>query len=299
MPAEDGSSGLRKNYAATVGGAGGRGPKFIVHPQSRTPPSINPMSSPLNSRSPKILIVKSDVLYAGVLQGATQRVFPTATFRREVTLKNARAALLEEPVDLLLTGVSLPDGDTLDLLAEPFARRGFGNALVVTGRQEHRIFAVLRGLAIQGVFDPNDEGLDQFEKALEVIKGGGRYWSTSVLERLHVHSEPSYAIDRLLSPTEQLVLAVIGDGSDDHEAGDRLNLRSSTIHSVRRDLHRKLGVRHRGELVRLAAQQGYVRFTAWGVQRPGFARLLAACGKNYIGEPARPALTSGLVRKFF
>ncbi|MEO7411821.1 MAG: LuxR C-terminal-related transcriptional regulator [Opitutaceae bacterium] len=252
----------------------------------------------LSSRSPKILIVKSDILYAGVLQAATQRVFPTATFRREVTLKNTLAAVAEEPVDLLITGVSLPDGDTLDLLAEPLPGRGFGSALVVTGRREHRIFAVLRGLAIQGVFDPNDEGLDQFEKALEVIRSGGRYWSTSVLERLHVHSEPSYAMERLLSPTEQLVLAVIGDGSDDHEAGDRLNLRPSTIHSVRRDLHRKLGVRHRGELVRLAAQQGYVRFTAGGVQRPGFARLLAACGKNFTSQPARAALPIVPARKF-
>src|SRR3954464_3074440 len=136
------------------------------------------------SRAPKILILKSDLLCAGVLEAATRKVFESATFRREATLKNARAALASEPVDLLLTGIGLPDGDTLDLLAEPPERRRFENAMVITARQEHRIFSVLKGLSIQGVFDPTDEGPEQFEAALRAISRGGRYWSQSVLERL-------------------------------------------------------------------------------------------------------------------
>jgi DNA-binding NarL/FixJ family response regulator len=242
------------------------------------------MISNFSPDSPKILILKADMLCAGMLEAATRRVFPTATLRRETTLESARRYLADERVDLLLAGVGLPDGDTLDLLAEHPERRRFGSALVITARQEHRVLTVLKGLAIRGIFDPSDEDLDRFELALKVIRDGGRYWSASVLTRLHIHSELSSAMDRLLSPTEKLVLAVIGDGSDDREAAQRLNLRPSTIHSVRRDLHRKLGVRHRGELVRLAAQQGYVRFTPEGVQRPGFAKLLAACGKSALGD---------------
>jgi len=248
------------------------------------------MISNFSSSSPKILILKNDLLCAGVMETATRRVFPAATFRRETSLESALQTLAAEPADLLLTGIVLPDGDTLDLLSEPAEQRRFGHALVVTARQEHRILTVLKGMAIRGIFDPSGEGPDQLEVALGVIRNGGRYWSSSVLERMHVHSEMSGAMERLLSPTEKLVLAVIGDGSDDHEAGSWLNLRPSTIHSVRRDLHRKLGVRHRGELVRLAAQHGYVRFTPAGVQRPGFAKLLAACGKTAVARRERMAL---------
>lgn len=225
------------------------------------------------------MILKADTLCASVLEYAARRVFPDATFRRETTVKGAVVTLTSEPADLLLTGVGLADGDTFDLLAQHPGQRKFGRALVVTGRPEHRILAVLKGLAIHGIFDPMSEGLDQFERAVRLIGEGGYYWSAKVLERLREHVLPAGSMERLLSPTEQLVLAVVGDGSDDSEAAERLNLRPSTIHSVRRELHRKLGVRHKGELVRMAVQHGYVRFTAEGVQRPGFSRLLEACQK--------------------
>jgi DNA-binding NarL/FixJ family response regulator len=237
---------------------------------------LPPSSSPACLR---ILILKADTLCASVLEYATRRVFPAATFRRENTMKQAVKFLASEPVDLLLTGIGLTDGDTLDLLSEAPEQRKFTRALVVTGRSEHRILTVLKGLSIHGIFDPTSEGLDRFEAAVRLIGEGGYYWSGKVLERLREHTTPAGSVERLLSPTEQLVFAVVGDGSDDSEAAERLNLRPSTIHSVRRELHRKLGVRHKGELVRMAVQHGYVRFTAEGVQRPGFSGLLAACQK--------------------
>jgi DNA-binding CsgD family transcriptional regulator len=81
---------------------------------------------------------------------------------------------------------------------------------------------------------------------------------------------------RQLTAFEQVVLSVVGDGCDDIEAARRLSLSPATISTVRRGLHRKLHVQHRGELVRLAAQAGFVRFTPEGVERPGFGLLTAA-----------------------
>jgi hypothetical protein len=51
---------------------------------------------------------------------------------------------------------------------------------------------------------------------------------------------------------------------------------SSTISTIRRRLHRKLGLHHKGELVQHAARLGFVRFNREGVVRPGFAQLRAA-----------------------
>ena len=78
------------------------------------------------------------------------------------------------------------------------------------------------------------------------------------------------------------MFSVIGDGCDDKVAAARLGLRESSVHSVRRELHRKLGAQHRGELIRLAAQRGYVRFTAESVQYPGQAILLGFVGLTYL-----------------
>jgi DNA-binding NarL/FixJ family response regulator len=108
------------------------------------------------------------------------------------------------------------------------------------------------------------------------VAAGSRYWSPAVARRMRQVAAAPSALFRILTAFEQLVLSVIGDGCDDVEAARRLGLSPSTISTVRRGLHRKLGVQHRGELVRVAAQQGFVRFTPDGVERPGFALLSAA-----------------------
>lgn len=228
---------------------------------------------------PRILILKTDKLSASVLAETVARIFPTAFVHCETTLQGGLEILARDSVDFLFTGIGLPDGDTVDLLAERPERRRFRRALVVTGRWEHRLLAILRLLPIHGVFDSNTEGREQMEIAFRLVAKGERYWSASVLERLCREEVPANSISRMLSATEHLVFAVIGDGCDDKVAAEKLNLRPSTIHSVRRELHRKLGVQHKGELVRLAVQYGYVRITAAGVQRPGFSALLAACNR--------------------
>jgi two-component system response regulator NreC len=238
------------------------------------------MLSNLNAGCPRVLILKTDKLSASVLAETVEKVIPGARIQRESTLQGALGQMEYEAVDLLVTGVSLPDGDALDLLGDRPGRQRFRRALVVTGRWEHRLLAILRVLPIHGVYDSNTEDRASIETAMRLVAKGERYWSASVLERLCRDQVPANSINRMLSPTEHLVFAVIGDGCDDKAAAKKLNLRPSTIHSVRRELHRKLGVQHKGELVRLAVRYGYVRITATGVQRPGFSTLLAACNKQ-------------------
>ena len=228
-----------------------------------------------------VLILKADRLCASILQQTAQHVFAAADIRVTTSLAAATQALSVHPVNLLITGLALFDGDALELFnAHEGGGRNFRHALVITGRREHRVLGILRNLSINGVFDPMNDDLQHLETAMRQVGCGGRYWSPTVLARLSDRNTSAGSLSHLLSPTEQLVLAVIGDGSDDITAAARLNLRPSTIHSVRRELHRKLGVQHKGELVRVAVQHGYVRFTADGVQRPGFSNLLAACGRR-------------------
>jgi DNA-binding NarL/FixJ family response regulator len=224
-----------------------------------------------------VLILKSGRLLGSVLREVVRERFPAAMIQVAHTIAAGRALLAERPIDLLLTGVGFPDGDALDLIAQQGERR---RVLVVTSHWEHRVLAALRVLPIRGVFDPSSEDAEQLDAALAAVTQGGHYWSLSVLDRLYAQSVPSTSISRMLSPTEHLVFAVIGDGTDDKAAATELNLRPSTVQSVRRDLHRKLGAQHKGDLMRLAVQHGYVRITAVGVQRLGFASLLAAWHKT-------------------
>ena len=224
-----------------------------------------------------ILILKADRFRCDALRHSAQIVFPGSVVAIANRMVEARAALSADVFDLLVTGVVLLDGDVLDLVAAcTEGLRRARRVLIVTGRTDSRVLGSLRVLPIDGVFDPLSEGMDAFEVALNAIAAGRTYWSASVLERLASPAHTFASVCRILSPTEQLVFAVIGGGTDDRAAAEQLGMKPSSIQTVRRSLHHKLGVQHKGDLVRLAAQYGFVQFTPDGVVRPGFAQLLAA-----------------------
>ena len=225
-----------------------------------------------------VLILKADKLYAHALRQLILSALPKATVRIATSVADGSLALAAAPVDLLLTGLgpSLA-GDALDLLSthcRPGSR--LKRAFVVTANREPRQLEMLRKLAIHGVFDSMNESAEQLVAAVQVVATGGSYWSQTFLSLLRAHLVETRPLSRLLTAAEELLLTIVGDGSDDSVAARELGLSPATISTMRRSLHRKLGVQHRGELIRMAAQNGFVRFTPSGVIRPGFALLVAA-----------------------
>jgi DNA-binding NarL/FixJ family response regulator len=225
-----------------------------------------------------VLIVKADRLYAEALRQLTLQIFPGAKIRLAASLCTASTALAMESVDLLVTGVGTSlGGDALDFIAACTGRNPRVRfLLVVTTHHDSRLLGALRALPVRGVFDSTTEPPEQFLAALGSIANGDYYWSRSLLDLIHTSAARGNSLSRLLTTCEQLVLAIIGGGSDDVAAGRELGLSPATVSSVRRELHRKLGVQHRGDLMRVAAQSGFVQFTPWGVVRPGYAMLNAA-----------------------
>lgn len=223
------------------------------------------------------LVLDANRLYADALRGYTARAFPRARVRLVTSVDAATLALREEPAELLVAGVGASlEGDVLELLARCSERSsGAARVLVVTAQREFRLLSALRALNIETVFDPSSESTEQFIIALQAAATGVRYWSPSIMEHMQRMSSAG-GLFRVLTAFEQVVLSVVGDGCDDSEAARELGLSPATVSTVRRELHRKLGVQHRGGLVRFAAQHGFVRFTPGGVVRPGFALMSAA-----------------------
>lgn len=224
-----------------------------------------------------VLILEADQLCADALRQAAEGVFPGARFQVANRVSTAMVMVASGSVDLLLSGVYLSDGDTIELLAACLTQYQIGRILVVTRDHEQWVLQLLRTLAVSGVFDMVNEGLDQFRHALRTVASGCTYWSSAILERLRQYRQSPDAYWRLLTPAEQLVLAMIGDGCDDRTAAARLDMQPSTVQSVRRALHRKLRLQHKGGLVQVAVQHGFVRFGPDGITRPGLSVLRAAC----------------------
>jgi DNA-binding NarL/FixJ family response regulator len=229
-----------------------------------------------------ILILNADRLYAEFLRQSIHTVFPTARIWTAHSVPMADRVLATRPVEILITGVGASlGGDALELFATPSRP----HILVVTGHREYRVLTALRTLRVEGVYDTAEDVPAAFRTALQEVAEGRRYWSPSLLNLMASADSAVSAILRKLTAFEQVVLSVIGDGCDDDAAARRLELCRSTITTVRRQIHRKLGIQHRGQLVRLAAQNGFVRFTPAGVIRPAFSLLCAAYEQRRTKRP--------------
>jgi DNA-binding NarL/FixJ family response regulator len=228
----------------------------------------------------RIFVLKTELLYAETLAKAACRVFPLAEIAFANRIDAMAAMLRGGAIDLLVTGLGIEDSDVLDFLFFAIRERShIHRVLVATGRHGQRFLDSLWDLPVDGIYDSATGDLQEFERALRAVVDGAGYLS----REFALHRTAALPADHpgapALTPSEQLVLAAIGDGCDDQEAGERLGLKASTVHSTRRELHRKLRLRHRGELMRHAVREGYVRFTDAGVQRPGYSILLSACAR--------------------
>ncbi len=219
-------------------------------------------------------------MYAEVLRRAAQAVSPQARILVANSVQAAVELRGKTNFDVVLTGCDPAfESDILQLVADFTApeSRHPSRVFVVGSHLEYRVLTALHTLPIRGIFDTATEAPENLEGALEQVFSGGAYWSASVGLRVR-HTSPSTRDGcEHLSMTEQLVLSVVGDGSDDVTAAQALGLSPATVSTIRQKLHRKLRVQHRGELIRVAAQYGFVRFTQAGIVRPGFSLLAAEC----------------------
>lgn len=72
---------------------------------------------------------------------------------------------------------------------------------------------------------------------------------------------------------------LLGDGSDDLQASQRLSISPHTVNTHRKAIMGKLKLHHKGQLMMHALQQGYVRVTPGGIFYPGFQRRLQLTAK--------------------
>lgn len=88
--------------------------------------------------------------------------------------------------------------------------------------------------------------------------------------------------------SEQMVLSIIGDGSDDQQAAERLRLSPYTVNTHRKAIMAKLKLHHKGQLMLYALQNGYIWVSAQRIHYPGFQRSLqAAAGAAKVAPTER------------
>lgn len=222
----------------------------------------------------RIVVAKWDGLYAEALRAACAQAFPDASVTICRRGEEALQALRAQAADLVLTGLTFVDLDGIDVLAQIGRERLAARVLVVSGRKDERSMHALRAARFDGFFDPFTESIETLVAALRQVAAGRGYISPSLRRQLTGRAPEMLGLR--LTPGELQVFCVIGDGSDDAEAAQRLGLTASTVRTYRRNIMHKLDVPSSAKLVREAVRLGVVRITPEGaIIRPGFERMHA------------------------
>ena len=193
---------------------------------------------------------------------------------------DALTSIQDAVPDLFITGVRIDDMDGLEHL-EPFIDTRLP-ILVVTSRVDTRTFNMLREVRYDGIYDGLVEGLENLTAALREVMEHRPYLSPTFVQ--HLKRPKNVTLDAL-TEKEQVVLSVIGDGSDDVQASERLGMAPNTVGTHRKAIMRKLGLHHKGELMVHALKLGYVHVTPNGVHHPGFQRRI----RGLVGSKADAA----------
>lgn len=228
----------------------------------------------------RIVVLKSDLLYGDLICQQIKEIWRNAVvqvFQRGLDALEAIQAVMP---DLFITGVKIEDMDGLEHL-EPFMTRDLP-ILILTSRTDARTFSLLRTIRYDGLYDGLAEGLGNLRKAMERVMEKEPYVSPTFVQHL---KKPKNNKRDILTEREQMILSVIGDGTDNQEAGEKLALSTHTIHSHRKAIMGKLRLHHRGQLIIYALQQGYIQVSPSGVYRPGFQRKIRGnTGEAKSGE---------------
>lgn len=235
----------------------------------------------------RMVVLKWDRLSGDLIRQTIGKVWAHAEVHVFQRGFEALAEIDADTPDMFITGVKVPDMDGLEHL-EPFVDTSLP-ILVVTNRPDLRMFEMLRKVRFDGIFDGRVEGWDHLATALQKVLQHERYFSPSLLEFME---KPRKVTLEPLTEMEEMVLSVIGDGSDNLQASQRLSVSTVTVASHRKRIMAKLKLHHRGQLMSYAMKQGYVLWTTDGVFQPGFQRKLAA-GTTVKRRGGRPRKDPG------
>ena len=227
------------------------------------------MTTESKSFAPRIVVLKWDRFVGELMRREILALWPKASVEVFQRGWDALLKIQKSPPDLLIAGARLVDMDGLEHL-EAFVTDKLP-ILVVLSKRDYRTMSLLRTVRYDGLYDAPSEGTDNFHRALKAVIERQPYISPVCIPFLK--APRNITLDSL-TLTEEKVLSIIGDGTSNEAAAERLGVSKTTIISHRRSIMRKQKFHRTPDLMRFAMQMGFVRLTPEDTFRPGFQRML-------------------------
>lgn len=162
-------------------------------------------------------------------------------------------------VDLLVLDLSMPGRGGFEVLGQLASWPHAPRTLVLSVHPEDQ-FAVRALRAGAHGYLNKEAAPEELVKAIRRIHAGGRYITPAVAEQIADAIDPRHdgPVHERLSPREFQVFRLLAQGHRVPEIAPMLALSPSTVHTIRRRMLVKLGVKRDVEVARYAVQHGLV-----------------------------------------
>jgi DNA-binding NarL/FixJ family response regulator len=165
--------------------------------------------------------------------------------------------------DVVVLDISMPEMNGIEVATVLLAERPECRVLVLTVHEDR---AYLRQLVEAGVsgYLLKRSASDELIRAMHAVASGGMYLDPAIAGKVvrrtirsSLHPQPGQAAE--LSERETDVLRLVAGGHSNKEISARLNISVKTVETYKARAMEKLGYRSRVEVVRYAADQGWLR----------------------------------------
>lgn len=196
----------------------------------------------------RVIIVEDDPIILNRLSSIVQNNERLVLQASVSTVANAKAAILDNPPDVLLVDLDLPDGNGIELIQLTHDNRCDTAMMVISifGDEWHILKAIAAGAS--GYLLKDDESI-QIETAIIDLANGGAPISPSIARHLMKHFRPEEQLLEKLTKREQQVLQKVAKGYTSQEIAEMEGLSYHTVATHVKNIYRKLSVNSRAEAV--------------------------------------------------
>jgi two-component system invasion response regulator UvrY len=205
----------------------------------------------------RILLVDDHPIVRRGLRDILVDALGTTTIQEVGSGREAMALATEQPWDVMILDLSLPDSSGLDVLKHVRHTQPRMPVLILSMHTPDQFArrAIAAGASGYLMKDAADAEL---VTAVGRLLRGGKYFGTAVLERVALELQPNREErpHERLSDREYQILRMIGNGKTVSEIAADLQLSVKTVSTYRARVLEKMDMRTNAELTRYAVRQG-------------------------------------------
>lgn len=204
----------------------------------------------------RVIITKRDSLAREAIERNVRERFPNWSVQ---AFGHATAAIAEcrrDRFDVGILATDMPDVDGPEYIRSLAALGESARIAILCDRSDYRILQTLQDVRYHALLDAETATLVELELALNALLESRQYVSPNLV---HVIANLRNGSHKMLSPREERVLALLGDGFDNAAVAERLAISPETVRTHRGAIMRKLNLHSSAALVRYAFAHGYTR----------------------------------------